>query len=1832
MKLFFLKTIAFIILAVIQSAQINAQYIGRDSRGFGYALDLDTKEASLEYEPTSDFLSTSLNISAYEDLQYRWYNPKTKRYQNITERFHITKITRITGNHAPNVEVFTIPNSVTSLGSISRFPNLRTVDIPNSVETIGSFSYCESLESLSIPGSVNYVGSFSNCENLKSLTIPSGATYFGGCSNCPNLEEIHLANTIESLGSFNGCPKLTQITLPSNLKEIGANTFQGCNLESITIDGDIVVVGNYAFSGCSKLSSVKCGSNVQEIGKYAFANCTSLQNIELSTGLLSIGEKAFSGCSMSSIVIPGSVSSLGYRVFDNSNLIQLRFEDGDGNLTINGLGCSNLQILETGNSVKRISGGSASASEFRNLNEVHFGEGLEYVGGFSNCDMLKELVLPASLKEMSENAFKSCDSIESLTLGGGEQPLTIPQSAFQDCKQLKSVTLKEGIGEIATQAFYDCCCIDTLSIPSSVTIIGSHAFSGCSGLVEVEIGIGEGNMTIDHDAFGSSIYNHSPQIKNLTIGDAVTEINSKAFYDNTMMESLTLGNNIKTIGKEAFSSCYRIQTLTIPASVEVIGASAFSRCNSLLELIIEDGHNKKIIGDGAFGGCSSLTSLTLGNSISEVGNKAFGSCQNLEYISLGVNITAIGESAFQCGDRISGIPFNEKLKSLKIPGSVKSISFSAFSGFHSLESLTIGTGVEEIGACAFDECNSLLSLEIPKTVKTIGGAAFRGCYSLESLTLGERIDSIGAEAFLSNDATLGWPMNKNVHFLEIPDKVKTIGNRAFSGMSGLETLIIGNGTEVIGNNAFSNCGSLKSLTVPCNVVEIGDGAFRQCVSLESVSIGNDNLSEESPQIIRRMVHRVGNNIDVVIGRQGIGANAFLECSNLQSLTIGKNVDAIGEKAFYNCPKLESIYCDVPEPIDINMNVFSVQKNGKDVFNSKPTLVVTAGSEQQYDAHPVWKLFNLETQLEIYAYEGLKGKQEVKNESGRVITGVTADGASMLTFALPIEVDEIKEIRVKTKTHANYNILEPDDYYWPQIVEKLDDKKWGFVYTAPSEFPEEITGNEYEEELEAIFVDGNGIEYKAQKKIRILRPGVLLIHGFLSDKSCFANLKDFLIRSGYKTYQIVNHDYKSTHTESFAANTETHKVVQKGIERLYDNLLYTNGIVSHKYDIVGHSMGGILARMYAQKCNRDNEGNSDFVCPINSIITLDTPHSGSQWADLINQFLLSIDNAFASAIVPYKIHYWYNRRIRVPIMSKAWGSLRTSGLEMELLNDKDNLKYEEAVPVHAICSYMTENPDWDFKEKWDNQTENVKIILDAVGTLSGNKMYNEIGNGVGTVSQMIYSTMVHIFQVISNQETIDTEQKFLNWVLKDSKGHDGIVTYKSQRGGLAGPRITNMEAKYDGFFGFDSNAHHCKTNKWNDTFEQIYDLLMRPKNSLSFGTGVNGFHPEKLEELTFNEESNSRSLRANVNSSTNEFIKLNLEQADTARVLNVQIEKSSGIKGVCSFPLLDDNYDCYGIGNENNYTIEIPDNYGGPLYIGAIGITENGEYVFDVDSVYYDYTARLNYMEFEKHDDVMVRIGEELDCKVLGSWSNNDETYVNPEFTTDITGFVRIDGQRIIGAKAGSCMLYASLLGKTDSLWVTVYAMNELTARDTVAFRGTNMSLPVNLQNDDDAVALQFDVEIPEDISLSSVSLSARSDDHIATIQQTEGNKYRITVNSIDSKTIHGNDSILLNLNLQIAALPSATNHTIKMTNINLVTTDNATIRLSDTSCTLLIEKSLHGDANGDGTVDVNDITATVNSIQGDPSTTFVREAADVNGDGIIDVNDITGIVNIIQNQ
>lgn len=62
---------------------------------------------------------------------------------------------------------------------------------------------------------------------------------------------------------------------------------------------------------------------------------------------------------------------------------------------------------------------------------------------------------------------------------------------------------------------------------------------------------------------------------------------------------------------------------------------------------------------------------------------------------------------------------------------------------------------------------------------------------------------------------------------------------------------------------------------------------------------------------------------------------------------------------------------------------------------------------------------------------------------------------------------------------------------------------------------------------------------------------------------------------------------------------------------------------------------------------------------------------------------------------------------------------------------------------------------------------------------------------------------------------------------------------------------------------------------------------------------------------------------------------------------------------------------------------------------------------------------------------------------------------------------------------------------------------------------------------------------------------------------------------------------------------------------------------------LTIEEALQGDANSDGVVNIADVTAIINYINGAAATSFSFPNADVNGDGVINIADVTGVINII---
>lgn len=121
--------------------------------------------------------------------------------------------------------------------------------------------------------------------------------------------------------AFKSCSQLQTVTFAegSALASIGDNAFEGCQkLSSLQLPEGVTEIGRAAFNGCRALREVTVPTGVTEIEDFTFGVCASLREIHLPEGLTSIGASAFTGCAaLTQIVLPDGVTALGARAFNN---------------------------------------------------------------------------------------------------------------------------------------------------------------------------------------------------------------------------------------------------------------------------------------------------------------------------------------------------------------------------------------------------------------------------------------------------------------------------------------------------------------------------------------------------------------------------------------------------------------------------------------------------------------------------------------------------------------------------------------------------------------------------------------------------------------------------------------------------------------------------------------------------------------------------------------------------------------------------------------------------------------------------------------------------------------------------------------------------------------------------------------------------------------------------------------------------------------------------------------------------------------------------------------------------------------------------------------------------------------------------------------------------------------------------------------------------------------------------------------------------------------------------------------------------------------------------
>ena len=371
--------------------------------------------------------------------------------------------------------------------------------VPDIVTRIGyaAFRKCNGLASVTIPDHVAEIAgfAFSDCTNLVSVTIGNGVTSIGyeAFSDCSGLTSVTIPDSVTSIGgwAFSGCSGLTSITIGAGITSLDnlpedvsafvvspySSTYSSADGVLFSKDGTTLVqfptkksgsysipvgvtnIREYAFSGCSGLTSVTTPDSVTSIGAGAFFGCSGLTSVTIPVSVTSIGNEAFFGCSgLTSVTIPDSVTSIGDDAFS---------------------GCSGLTAVYISDLAAwcRISFGY----DANPLSSAHH--------LFLNNVEVTELIIPDSVTSIRYSAFSGCNGLTSVTIPSGVT--SIWGSAFSGCSGLTSITIPATVTSIGAGAFNGCDDVrDTHTIPGAVLVDGwvvetSDSFSGILDLVRI---------------------------------------------------------------------------------------------------------------------------------------------------------------------------------------------------------------------------------------------------------------------------------------------------------------------------------------------------------------------------------------------------------------------------------------------------------------------------------------------------------------------------------------------------------------------------------------------------------------------------------------------------------------------------------------------------------------------------------------------------------------------------------------------------------------------------------------------------------------------------------------------------------------------------------------------------------------------------------------------------------------------------------------------------------------------------------------------------------------------------------------------------------------------------------------------------------------------------------------------------------------------------------------------------------------------------------------------------------------------------------------------------
>lgn len=291
-------------------------------------------------------------------------------------------------------------------------------------------------------------------------------------------------------------------------------------------------------------------------------------------------------------------------------------------------------------------------------------------------------------------------------------------------------------------------------------------------------------------------------------------------------------------------------------------------------------------------------------------------------------------------------------------------------------------------------------------------------------------------------------------------------------------------------------------------------------------------------------------------------------------------------------------------------------------------------------------------------------------------------------------------------------------------------------------------------------------------------------------------------------------------------------------------------------------------------------------------------------------------------------------------------------------------------------------------------------------------------------------------------------------------------------------------------------------------------------------------------------------------------------------------------------------------------------------------------VVTVSPIYVE-TITLNQSELEIHTNQTAQLTATVlpvnatDSKI--KWTSSDEKVAivgdNGLITAVSPGYAKITATANDGGGASAvCVLKVNEEEKVN---------NYIYLKNCKATANSSTALPLYLDNKDEITAVQFDMLLPQGITIGdniTINITddrATAESHTVAKSVLEDGTIRVICYSPSLAVFEGESGAILNIPINISDDIAKGEHKIQFSNIILTEKGGDKHTIDKYEAVINITDAINGDSNGDGSVDVADIVVIANYILGITPANFIESAADVNGDGTIDVADIVALANLL---